>query len=778
MRFSLALVAAPAAACMVLLFPATTINAGHPTMTATPPSSEAMIQRVRALPLAFTENRGQWDKRVRFRASGGGATLWFCRDGITYQFVHRIPRAKSSGRVPIAAGNIPGRPFEGAEPDSIETVVVHAAFVGADPTAEPVGEGPLEYRCNYFLGNDPAKWRTDVPNYTTVVYQNVYPGVDVRYEGKGGALTCSYSAASESDLTHVKFRYDGNVSVTETGHGQFRLETPWGAVLEPMSSGRAGAIPWHAVPVEASTLAANGAASVALVYSTYLGGGDADVGEGIAVDGDGDAVVTGYTYSTNFPIVGPYQTDLDSYDAFVTKLNVVGNALVYSTYLGGELGDNGHSVTVDWSGNAYVTGYTHSDDFPTVGPYQMHQGGQDAFVIKLNAAGDSLVYSTYLGGTLDDDSHGIAVDGSGNAYVTGRTISMDFPTVNPYQTDQDSADVFVTKLNAAGSSLVYSTYLGGGDDESGNSIAVDESASAYVTGSTYSNDFPTRGPYQTDRSNYDAFVTKLSPAGNDLVYSTYLGGSWWDYGYGIAVDGSGNAYVTGVTYSTDFPTVGPFQTDQPGFDAFVTKLNAAGDGLVYSTYLGGTGDEWGVGVAVNESGNAYVTGDVSAYDFPTVDPCQPYMGNFDAFLTILGTAGNTLEYSTYLGGISEDYGRSVAVDGSGNAYVTGYNLYGDFPTVGPYQMPQGGSDAFVAKFVLRCNCQKQGDLDSSGFIDAVDVLKVIQIVFVKGTDIKDPSCPRTRGDMNVNGVVDVNDVLYIIKTAFTNGPAPVNPCGP
>ena len=219
-----------------------------------------IAQQMAAMPLAFTENKGQWDERVLYRTSLGGTTLWFCRDGITYQFVHRVPPSKTAERDPTAAGIELRAPYDQTEPDSIESMVIRAAFVGGNPAVELVGENPLEYSCNYFLGNDPAKWRTDVPNYEAVVYRNVYPGVDLRYEGKGGNLSCSYLAASESDLAQVEFRYDGfdsahprgNAAVTETGPGQFRVEAPWGAVLEPFSSGRAGGLVGSAGPVAAS----------------------------------------------------------------------------------------------------------------------------------------------------------------------------------------------------------------------------------------------------------------------------------------------------------------------------------------------------------------------------------------------------------------------------------------------------------------------------------------------------------------------------------------------
>jgi uncharacterized repeat protein (TIGR01451 family) len=325
----------------------------------------------------------------------------------------------------------------------------------------------------------------------------------------------------------------------------------------------------------------------------------------------------------------------------VTKLNASGSALVYSTYLGGSYYDYGQGIAVDASGNAYVTGGTGSTDFPTANPLQAAYGGNgDAFVAKLNAAGSALVYSTYLGGSGGEDGLGIAVDASGNAYVTGVTESTNFPTANPFQALYErGGDAFVAKLNAAGSALIYSTYLGGIDPDEGFGIGVDASGNAYVTGYTGSTNFPTANPLQAHGGNGDAFVAKLNPAGSALVYSTYLGGSNDDYGYGIAVDASGNAYVTGRTQSTNFPTANPVQAAYGGgqFDAFVAKLNAAGSALVYSTYLGGGDLDEGLGIAVDPSGNAYVTGDTWSTNFPTANPLQAANGGIaDAFVARIG----------------------------------------------------------------------------------------------------------------------------------------------
>ena len=397
-------------------------------------------------------------------------------------------------------------------------------------------------------------------------------------------------------------------------------------------------------------------------------------------------------------------------DAFVTKINAAGTALVYSTYLGGSGQEFGRGIALDSTGNAYITGYTNSSDFPIANPFQATIGGftGDAFVAKIDATGANLVYSTYLGGTLSENGLGIAVDSVGNAYVIGNTASTNFPTVNPIQPGNNgSTDVFVTKINPAGSGLVYSTQLGGGGADTGFGIAVDSQGSAYITGSTGSANFPTVNPIFPQSTSIEVFVAKLNAAGSALVYSSYLGGTGAEYGAAIAVDAEGNAYVTGTTSSFNFPTVNPIQPFSGGgnADVFVTKVNAAGSALVYSTYLGGSGSEaaGGVaigGIAVDSAGNAYVTGSTDSTDFPTANAIQPTFGGGirDAFVTKINAAGSALSYSTYLRGSGADGGAGLALDSANNAYITGSTDSANFPTVaGSFDETVSGTDAFITK---------------------------------------------------------------------------------
>ena len=383
------------------------------------------------------------------------------------------------------------------------------------------------------------------------------------------------------------------------------------------------------------------------VFSTYLGGSGSDSGAGIALDASGNVYVTGTTTSTNFPTTGVGQTTLNgSSDAFVTKLNPTGTALIYSTYLGGSGEENGNAIAVDASGNAYVTGATTSIDFPTVSnSFQTAYGGgnADAFIAKLSPNASSLVYSSYLGGGAGESAASVAVDAAGEAFVVGTTSSTDFPTVTPLQATfgGGGADVFVSKFNAGGTALVFSTYLGGSGTDQGTSLALDASGNVYLTGSTASANFPTVGPVQgTLAGAANAFVSKLAASGSTLVYSTYLGGSGTDSGNGIAVDASGNAYVVGATSSTDFPSINPMEGFTSPDDAFVAEVAAGGAAFTFSSYLGGSGNDTASALAVDSTGNLYIIGTTGSIDFPvTVGSFQSAFGKVsNVFVSKVGTA--------------------------------------------------------------------------------------------------------------------------------------------
>jgi hypothetical protein len=776
--------AAMASVAVLVFIPASRASRKAPAPVAINKANSAVKSRLAAsygkLPLSFELNAGQTDASVRFLSRGPGYAFFLTGNEAVLSLEKRsYPQTKTPGLAGL---------FD--RPRSPKTISPPAAFrmglAGANPNATVTGLDELPGKSNYFIGNDPAKWRTNVPTYAKVKYQNVYRGIDLVYYGNPQLLEYDFLVAPGADPNAISLdvaeirassdggrraplRIDANGDLAiQAGEDEVRLHKP--VVYQTAKGSARHFVDGHYLLKGDSRVSFEVASydpgktlviDPVLVYSTYLGGSGFDQGSGIAVDSSGNAYVTGYTESTNFPTVHPLQAVYaGNGDAFVAKLNPSGSALVYSTYLGGSGGDGASGIAVDSSGNAYVTGGTESTNFPTAHSLQAaYAGNGDAFVAKLNPSGSVLVYSTYLGGSGGDGGYGIAVDSSGNAYVTGTTHSTNFPTASPLQAVlHGGQDVFVAKLNPAGTSLIYSTYLGGTNPngssfEGGSGIAVDSSGSAYVTGSTDSLDFPTASPLQAVLGSYvNAFVSKLNPAGSALVYSTYLGGSGGDQGSGIAVDSSGNAYVTGEASSTDFPTVKPLQASRAGGgDAFVSKLNPAGSALVYSTYLGGSGIDSGRGIAADAAGSAYIVGWTQSNDFPTVSPLPAaFGGNYDAFVAKLNPAGTALVYSTYLGGTNYDQGNGITVDAAGNAYVTGYTQSDNFPTANPLQAFFGGdfNDAFVSKIgagVSAPSCQLTSIVSGPPkqlivtMQDAASGLQTIQLAAEVNTTVNVPS---------------------------------------
>ena len=630
-------------------------------------------------------------------------------------------------------------------PDGAPSAVVRMRLAGAARNVAPKIEGleRLPGHSNYFLGKEPAQWRTQAPHFGKVKYSAVYPGIDLVYYGNPQQLEYDFVLAPGADPGLIQVAFEGARQVRVAANGDLILSLTGGELVQQApriyqdidgerrlvegryvlrsAEGEAVAFQPDAAPNPARIgfqIASYQpelplVIDPVLIYATYLGGSSYDYGSAIALDGEGNAYVTGFTPSADFPTTHDvaYPNSRGSYDAFIAKLNADGTALVYATYLGGSQEDYGVGIAVDGAGNAYVTGSTFSDDFPTSGDaaYPAFRGGEnDVFIAKFNADGTALVYATYLGGSSYDYGSAIALGGEGNAYVTGYTDSGDFPTTldAAYPISRGGDDAFVAKLDADGTALVYATYLGGSQEDYGVGIAVDGAGNAYVTGDTYSSDFPTRlAPYPNLLGSSDAFVTALPPNGTTLVYATYLGGSSYDYGSAIALDGEGNAYVTGSTDSDDFPTT--LDTAYPNFqgginDAFIAKLNTGGTVLVYATYLGGSDSDNGKAIAVDTAGIAYVTGDTYSSDFPTHSAPYPnLLGSSDAFVTALPPNGTTLVYATYLGGSSSDSGGGIALDSVGNAYVTGSTDSDDFPTTpGAFKEGLSYADAFISKIGL------------------------------------------------------------------------------
>ena len=645
-------------------------------------------------------------------------------------------------------------------------------FMGANSRTEIEGTDILPGVANYFIGNDPEKWRTEVSTYARVTYHELYPGVDLVYYGSQRQVEYDFIVKAHADPKKIAISFSGTDGLEIDKDGGLVAHLPGGDVrwkkpfaYQDTATGRQEVsvnfvlkhrreISFKVASYDASR---NLIIDPVMVYATYLGGNKGDFAAGIVVDASGNAYIVGDTSSANFPTASAFRTtSAGSNDVFVTKLNSTGSGVIYSTYLGGSGNDYAGGIVLDASGNAFLTGETDSPNFPTRNAaYPGNAGFNDAFVTKLGPSGNSLIYSTYLGGNGDDAGRAIAVDTGGNAYVTGATYSKGsgngpFPTTQgAYQGNNGggnaiSADAFVTKFDTNGA-VSYSTFLGGSSFETANGIAVDSSGNAYVVGEVASypdyptppsSDFPVVNAFQSTfnqgnldplAGNTDGFITKMNATGTGLIFSTFLGGNDADTITGIALDSVGRVHVVGITSSTNFPTINGAQPqnagvandpDFPGPDAFVTKFETNGTSLLYSTYLGGTIDEFPFlldrfGIAVDKFGDIYAAGQTGSYDFPvTIGADQTNSeAAVDAFIVKINPAVSgpaSLIYSTLLSGSTgilpggaDNEGGPIAVDNNGNFYVAGITSSTNFPVIaGAFRSTNGGGgyDSFVAKF--------------------------------------------------------------------------------
>ena len=724
--------------------------------TTVPPEFRARVaENYGKLPLSFEANRGQSDQQVKFLSRGHGYTLFLTNDEAVLTLRRsgmELADTHSVGMTPSAF-----KPGAGDEHSS----VLRMKLVGANTSAVVSGSGEQQGTSNYFIGNDPRQWRTNVSNYSQVRYQDAYPGVDLVYYGNQQQLEYDFVVAPGADPRTItldvaadseghsaapptaspRIAGNGDLLVPANG-GEVRFHKP--LVYQTSESSDPHSIGGSPNSIEAKNTidgrwVLKGANRVgfqvaaydsskpliidpALSYSTYLGGTGTDGAFGVAIDSAGNCYVTGFTSSTNFPTKNPYQKKSGGgIDTFVTKMNPTGTALVYSTYVGGSGTEYPFAIGVNSTGAAYEVGNTGSANFPvTTGAFQTTCPSCSlypaVFITKLTPSGTALAYSTFLGGSGDNRAFGVALDSSNNAYVIGWTTSSDFPTTpGAYQTANlgGASDVFVTEMNATGTAPVYSTYLGGSGQDVGFGIALDSNNDTYVTGYTYSTDFPvTTGAFQTTTTaNGSAFVTKLNVGGTALIYSTYLGGTTGtSAGNSIKTDSNGAAYLTGYTCASDFPvTQGVFQSKfggdctAAGGDGFVTKLNPTGTALAFSSYLGGSGDDVGFSIGLDSVNNSYIIGRSSSVNYPVTKGAfqTKTAGGYDTIYSIISPTGTSLVYSTYLGGNAVDVAFVMAVDPAGNSYVIGRTYSPNFPvTPGVFQATlRGTTNAIVYKFV-------------------------------------------------------------------------------
>ncbi len=625
--------------------------------------------------LGFEVNSGQTAAGVRFISRGQGVTL-FLTDRAA---VLRLNGLSASA-------------------------VVRLTFAGARLPARVEGLDPTPAVSHYFLGDDPAKWRTSVTHFRRVRFRDIYPGIDAVFYGVGRQFEYDFVVAPGADPGCILLDIGGADTVSIDERGDLVLRTSAGLlrqhrprIYQEIGGTRRDVAGGYRLvgKTRAGFELTDYRTDLPLVidpvlhYSTSFGGSGGDYVTGMALDNAGNVYVTGYTVSADFPAsAGAVQGQAaGNTDVFVTKLGSDGNSIIFSTFLGGRSGDRANAIAVDASGNAYVTG-TGSVGFPvTAGAFRPACCG--AFVAKLSATGSALLYSTFLG---SGESYGIAVDSGGNVFVAGRTGSNGFPTSpGAFQTKlRGNDDAFLVKLDSAGGAALYSTYLGGSNFDRAHAVALDSLGGAYVTGYTASSDYPVTA--MVVQGSYgglgDAFVTRVTPDGRSVSYSTFLGGGSADRGGSIVVDSFQRAYVIGFTTSANFPTTAAaYQRLSSGAGpwAFVAALEASGTSLVYSTYLGRqVSDDYysGLGITLGPDGSVYLTGSTTSAAFPvTPDALQPSLsGGRDAFLAHLSASGSMLAFSTFLGGGSDDYARGIARDAAGKLYIAGSTMSSNFPT--------------------------------------------------------------------------------------------------
>lgn len=683
-------------------------------------------------PLYFIPNQGQVDRQVRYHVSIPNFGLWLTDRGMVFD-----------------TGSIGGR--------DVSLLV----FIGAsaDPSVEPVEQ--TLHRVNFFRGSDKSKWRSNIPTSRAIRYKNLYPGIQLKIYSKEQQLEYDWIVEPGADPAIIKWKYSGTQSSCIDGNGDIRIKVGKGYLVHkaPVSfqviDGRKRAVKSAFKKFADDTFGFTVDSydknvrliidPVVLAYSTYLGGSDGASATSIVVDGSGCAYVTGNTTAPDFPLVNPLPDSQHKggIDGFICKFSADGSQLLYSTYLGGSGYDYFVDIAVDSAGSAYVTGNTFSTDFPVKNAFQAapsddYNYNGECFLARLSPDGGHLIYSTYLGGTEWDDAAGLVVDESGSAIVAGYTYSQDFPLKNPMKEsiNKYNRDGFITKFSPMGDRLMFSTFFGGDSSDIIADIALCAGDFLYITGDTSSHNFPLVNPLQGFSGYQDCFVSKLTSDGNELVFSTYLGGSGVEYSCGITADDEGYFYVTGSTDSINFPLENAFQdrlkSDGPIVenDCFVTKYAPDGSGMIYSTYLGGSGWDFPQSIAVDFGGSAVVAGHSASHDFPVMHALKAAPGNIyeDAFITRFSSHGKSLDYSTLMGGGNYEQCLGVALDSLGNIYMAGHTASPDYPVLNAFQGEKPAlynHSAFVTKIynsllhLIATRREERGWLIRAEFVDIV-----------------------------------------------------------
>ncbi|RCV64734.1 Beta-propeller repeat-containing protein [Methanophagales archaeon] len=661
---------------------------------------------VYSLQIPFIENEGQInDESVKYYAQTFGGTVFITEEG---ELVYSLPKYE--------------------EEKAVEGWVLKESFVGAS-IADVKGEERATARVCYFKGSDPGKWRSNISTYNLVSLGEIYDGIELNLKAYGNNVEKLFFVEPGAEPERICVKLSGTKALTINEVGELLVETGLGPVTfsKPFAYQMLGD---EKETVEVAYIIHNGniygfkvgdydkkkpLIIDPLLASTFIGGWYDDWGCSIALDGTGNVYVTGSTHSSDYPTTpGAYDETFNvNSDVFVSKLDPSLSSLLASTFIGSGSFDRGSSIDIDGDGNVYVTGLTDSSDYPTThGAYdETFNGDYDVFVSKLDTDLRFLLASTFIGGSDYEHGNSIALDEMGNVYITGSTDSSDYPTTpGAYDESFNGGwyDVFVSKLDTDLRFLLASTFIGGGSHDYGVFIAFGGTGNVYVTGSTHSSDYPTTpGAYdESHNGGRDVFVSKFDPSLSSLLASTFIGSGSYDGGSSIDIDGDGNVYITGCTGSSDYPTTpSAYDENHNGDgDVFLSKLDPSLSSLLASTVIGGVDLDQGSSIAFDGIGNVYLTGGTDSSDYPTTPGAydESHNGGRDVFVSKLDNSLSSLLASTFIGGDSTDYLSSIAIDGTGNVYITGETWSLDYPTTsGAYDESfNGWRDVFVSKLDL------------------------------------------------------------------------------
>ena len=687
------------------------------------------------IPLYFIPNRGQADSRALFSARAEGFTLWATRDGLIFDQRSNGGACSPGVTGPAQRSNggacSPG--VTGPAQLSVGGTVTNLVFLGSRPDVEVSAEGETTHRANFILGDDPARWRTDIPTSSAIRFNGLYPGIDLKVYGSGRQVEYDWVVAPGADPAAIRFRYERARRTHLDAEGNLVVDSPAGEIAHKKpaayqeTNGRKIPVACRYERLDADTYGFRVGRydrrrplvidPLVIIWSSYLGGSRDDIVMCMAVDAEGAAVVAGTTDSTDFPLASPIDSVLGGEnDIFVAGIAPAGDALRFSTFIGGLESDVPYDLAIDAAGNPVVGGLTLSRNFPVRNGYDSSYNGgyREGFLLRLSSSGNALKFSTYLGGKESDIIRRVAIDPSGAIVVAGSTTSTNFPVVKALKKALGGrSDVFISKFSADGKSLVYSTYLGGINsdyidvNEGGafGGLAVDARGRIHVAGVTASSDFPVKNAlYPVKAGKSDGFLTILTPDGRALEASTFIGGRGWDYINCLAVDPAGFIYLGGETSSTDFPTRAAFDPIHNGeTDGVVLKLEPLAKKIVFSTYLGGKGWDRVAGLALDGTGGVIVAGRTESPNFPVKSALDGALGGmWDAFVAKFQPSGKTLVFSTYLGGGLYEDAWGLFVDRAGAIFVYGMTNSKKFPCKLAFDAVYSGrQEGFVTKLRWR-----------------------------------------------------------------------------